>query len=49
MQVTVNYRQNGELGAEPIVDSNYETARDKAFELVPEGAEKLSIMVDREA
>ena len=45
----MNYRQDGELGAVSVVDSDYETARDKAFELVPEGAEKLSIMVDREA
>lgn len=44
----MNYLQKGELGAVSVNDNEYEVARDKAFELVPEGAVRLSIMVDRD-
>ena len=44
----MNYLQNGELGAVSVIGADYERARDQAFDLVPEDAETLSIMVDRE-
>lgn len=44
----MNYLQNGEPGAVSVIGDDYETARDQAFDLVPEDAETLSIMVDRE-
>ena len=44
----MNYLQKGELGAVSVNDNEYEVARDKALELVPEGAEAISIQVDRE-
>lgn len=48
VEVTVNYLQDGEPGAVSVIGDDYETARDQAFDLVPEDAERLSIMVDRE-
>lgn len=45
----MNYLQGGEPGAVSVIGDDYETARDQAFELVPEGAVRLSIMVDRDA
>lgn len=48
VEVKVNYMQDGELGAVSVIGDDYEIARDQAFELVPEDAERLSIMVDRE-
>ncbi|MGO4297076.1 hypothetical protein [Glutamicibacter sp. MCAF14] len=48
MEVTVNYLQDGVPGAVAVIGDDYETARDQAFDLVPEGAVRLSIMVDRE-
>ncbi|MCS3494043.1 hypothetical protein M2368_003071 [Arthrobacter sp. JUb119] len=47
MEVTVNYLQDGEPGAVSVIGDDYETTRDQAFELVPEEAVRLSIMVDR--
>ncbi|UXN31030.1 hypothetical protein [Glutamicibacter sp. M10] len=47
MKVKVNYLQNGELGSSSVNGDVYETAREQARELVPEGAEVISIMVDR--
>ncbi|MGO2122456.1 hypothetical protein [Glutamicibacter arilaitensis] len=44
----MNYLQDGEPGAVSVIGDDYETARDQAFDLVPEDAERLSIMVDRE-
>lgn len=44
----MNYLQDGVPGAVSIIGDDYETARDQAFDLVPEDAETLSIMVDRE-
>ncbi len=43
----MNYRQDGAVGAVAVNGDDYETARDQAYELVPEGAQVLSIMVDR--
>lgn len=43
----MNYLQDGVPGAVSVIGDDYETARDQAFELVPEGAVRLSIMVDR--
>lgn len=48
VEVKVNRLQDGELGAVSVVGDDYGTARDQAFELVPEGAVRISIMVDRE-
>lgn len=47
VEVKVNYLQDDETGAVSVVDKDYEAARDKAYELVPEGAQVLSIQVDR--
>ncbi len=44
----VDYMHDGEPGAASVVGYDYETARDQAFELVPEGAVRISIMMDRE-
>ncbi|WP_440102350.1 hypothetical protein [Glutamicibacter mishrai] len=48
MEVKVNYLQDGAIGSVSVNGSEYETARDQASELVPDGAVRLSIMVDRE-
>ncbi len=48
VDVKVNYLQDGEHGAVSVIGDNYETARDQAFDLVPEGAVRLSIIVDRD-
>ncbi|WIV42604.1 hypothetical protein [Glutamicibacter nicotianae] len=47
MEVKVNYLQDGEPGAVSVIGDDYETARDQAFELVPQEALRLTIMVDR--
>ncbi len=48
MEVTVTYEHDGEIGAVSAHGADYETARDEAYEMVPEGAQRLSIRVDRE-
>lgn len=48
MEVKVNYLQDGEPGAVSVIGDDYEASRDQAFELVPEGAVRLNIMVDRD-
>ena len=48
MEVKVNYLQDGKIMAASAVGDDYEAARDQASELVPDGAVRLSIMVDRE-
>ncbi|MGQ3384553.1 hypothetical protein [Glutamicibacter sp. TV12E] len=48
MEVLITYELNGENGTTSAVDADYETARDKAFDLVPEGAQRLNIRVDRD-
>lgn len=48
MEVLITYELNGEQGTTSAIDADYETARDKAFEMVPEGAQRLSIRVDRD-
>lgn len=47
MEVIVTYEQGGEHGAVSVHGPYYETARDEAFSMVPEGAQRLSIRVDR--
>lgn len=49
MEVIVTYEQDGQTGTVSVHGTNYETARDEAYKLVPEGAQRLSIRVDREA
>ena len=44
----MNYLQDSVPGAVSVIGDDYETARDQAFDLVPEGAVRLSIMVDRD-
>lgn len=48
MEVIVTYEQDGENGAVSVHGPDYETARDEAFSMVPEGAQRLSIRVDRD-
>lgn len=48
VEVKVNYLQDGEPGAVSVVGDNYQKARCQAFEVVPERAARISIMVDRE-
>lgn len=48
MEVTVTYEQDGEYGTVSVNHADYETARDEAYKLVPEGAQPLSIRVDGE-
>jgi len=48
MEVLITYELDGEQGTTSAIDTDYETARDKAFALVPEGAQRLSIRVDRD-
>lgn len=48
MEVKVTYELDGEIGAASVIGDAYETARDEAFALVPEGAQRLSIRVDRD-
>ena len=43
----MNYLQDGEPGAVSVVGDDYETARGQASEVVPEGAVRISNMVDR--
>lgn len=49
MEVIVTYEQDGQTGTVSVHGTDYETARDEAFGMVPEGAQRLSIRVDREA
>lgn len=48
MEVLIAYELNGEFGTTSAIDPDYEAARDQAFALVPEGAQRLSIRVDRD-
>lgn len=48
MEVKVTYELDGEIGTVEVLGDAYEVARDQAFDLVPEGAMKLHIMVDRD-
>jgi len=48
MEVIVTYEQDAEYGTVSVNHADYETARDEAYKLVPEGAQRLSIRVDRE-
>jgi len=47
VEVLTTYELDGEIGTTSAVQADYETARDKAFDLVPEGAQRLNIRVDR--
>ncbi|WP_404291515.1 hypothetical protein [Glutamicibacter arilaitensis] len=47
MEVKVTYEQDGEIGSVAVHGNVYETARDEAFSMVPEGAQRTSIRVDR--
>lgn len=47
VEVIVNYLQDDTVGAVSVVDDDYESGRDRAFALVPEGAQRLSIYVNR--
>lgn len=48
MEVKVTYELDGEIGAASVIGAEYETARDEAFDLVPDSAQRTSIRVDRE-
>lgn len=48
MELIVTYEQDAEYGTVSVNHADYETARDEAYKLVPEGALRLSIRVDRE-
>lgn len=48
MEVKVTYELDGEIGAVSVIGGEYETARDEAFDLVPDSAQRTSIHVDRE-
>ncbi len=47
MEVTVTYEQDGEYGTVTANHADYYTARDEAYKLVPDGAQRTSIRVDR--
>lgn len=46
MEVIVTYEQDGEYGTVSVNGPDYYKARDEAFNLVPEGAQRLNIRVD---
>lgn len=48
MEVIVTYEQEGQTGAVSVHGPDYYAARDEAFRMVPEGAQRLSIRVDRD-
>lgn len=48
MEVIVTFEQDGQTGTVSVNHADYETARDEAYKLVPEGAQRLSIRVDRD-
>ncbi|MGO4296519.1 hypothetical protein [Glutamicibacter sp. MCAF14] len=48
MEVIVTYEQDGEHGRVSVNNTDYYTARDEAFKLVPEGAQRTSIRVNRD-
>ncbi|WPR65267.1 hypothetical protein SLW73_02700 [Glutamicibacter protophormiae] len=48
MEVIVTYEQDGESGTVSVHGPDYYAARDEAFSMVPEGAQRLSIRVDRD-
>lgn len=48
MEVIVTYELKGETGLVSAIDADYETARDRAYALVPEGAQRLNIRVPRD-
>lgn len=49
MEVIVTYEQDGEHGRVSVNNADYYTARDEAFALVPDGAQRLNIRVHQEA
>lgn len=49
MEVIITYEQDGQDGTASVHGPDYEAARDEAYKLVPEDAQRLSIRVDREA
>lgn len=48
MELIVTYEQGGEYGTVSVNHADYETALDEAYKLVPDGAQSLSIRVDRD-
>lgn len=48
MEVIVTYEQDWQTGTVSVHGTDYETARDEAFSMVPDGAQRLSIRVDRD-
>jgi len=48
VEVLITYELDGAIGTTSAVHADYETARDKAFDLVPEAAQRLNIRVDRD-
>ncbi|WP_413456007.1 hypothetical protein ACLQ8T_05865 [Glutamicibacter sp. FR1] len=48
MEVIVTYEQDGEHGRVSVNHADYYTARDEAFKLVPEGAQRLNIRVNQD-
>ena len=48
MEVIVTYEQDGQTGTVSVNHADYYTARDEAFKLVPEGAQRLNIRVNED-
>lgn len=48
MEVIVTYKQDGQTGAVSVRGRDYYAARDEAFSMIPDGAQRLSIRVDRD-
>lgn len=48
MEVIVTYEQDSEYGSVSVNHADYETARDDAFKLVPDGAQRTSIRINRD-
>ena len=46
MEVIITYEQDGEHGRVSVHHADYYTARDEAFKLVPEDAQRLNIRVN---
>lgn len=49
MEVIITYEQDGAIGTVSVHGADYYAARDEAFALVPDGAQRLNIRVHREA
>ncbi|MGV2855452.1 hypothetical protein ACNPON_17880 [Glutamicibacter sp. AGC13] len=49
MEVTITYEQDSATGVVSVQGPDYYAARDEATNLIPDGAVKLSIRVDRDA